>query len=166
MIVHLLSRGPISQVSGGYLYNRSVLNHLRVAGYSTRYHGNSENLGAIAGEDCIIADGLVLNEFVDYLTASHGGPALGGGGVLVVAGKSDVVRAYRTSARGDLNCDGVINALDIEPFLVALFDPDEYPVRFPDCDIDLADINQDGRIDALDIDALDIEPFLRLLFGP
>ena len=70
MIVHLLSRGPISQVSGGYLYNRSVLNHLRVAGYSTRYHGNSENLGAIAGEDCIVADGLVLNEFVDYLIAS------------------------------------------------------------------------------------------------
>ncbi len=63
------------------------------------------------------------------------------------------------SEPGDLNCDGQINALDIEPFLVALFDPKEYPVRYPECDINLADINGDGSIDALDI-----EPFLDLLF--
>ena len=62
---------------------------------------------------------------------------------------------------GDVNCDGVINALDIEPFLVALFEPNQYPGRYPDCDITLADINGDGSIDALDI-----EPFLWLLFGP
>lgn len=62
-------------------------------------------------------------------------------------------------APGDLNCDGQINAFDIEPFLVALFDPDIYGVLFPDCDIHLADINGDGNIDAFDI-----EPFLNLLF--
>ncbi|MCH7872035.1 MAG: hypothetical protein IID33_10085, partial [Planctomycetes bacterium] len=60
---------------------------------------------------------------------------------------------------GDTNCDGVINALDSEPFLVALFDPKGYPMRFPDCDISTADINGDGSIDARDI-----EPFLDLLF--
>ena len=42
---------------------------------------------------------------------------------------------------------------------IRLFDPDEYPIRYPDCDINLADINGDGSIDALDI-----EPFLDLLF--
>ena len=60
---------------------------------------------------------------------------------------------------GDLNCDGEINAFDIEPFLLALFDPDEYALRFPDCDINNGDINGDGEINAFDI-----EPFLGLLF--
>ena len=60
---------------------------------------------------------------------------------------------------GDVNCDGSINAFDIEPFLVALFDPDHYSEMFPDCDINTADINEDGSIDAFDI-----EPFLELLF--
>ncbi len=60
---------------------------------------------------------------------------------------------------GDTNCDGVIDAGDIEPFLVALFDPEQYPVQYPDCDINNADINGDGAIDALDI-----EGFLGLLF--
>ena len=60
---------------------------------------------------------------------------------------------------GDLNCDGEINAFDIEPFLLALFQPDLYPLQYPDCDINNADINGDGAIDAFDI-----EPFLGLLF--
>ena len=62
-------------------------------------------------------------------------------------------------AIGDVNCDGDINALDIEAFLVALFEPENYAGRYPDCDINLADINGDGSIDALDI-----EHFLNLLF--
>lgn len=61
--------------------------------------------------------------------------------------------------RGDINCDGAVNAFDIEPFLVALFEPDEYAARFPNCDIYLADINRDGSIDAFDI-----QPFIALLF--
>ncbi|MCH7871670.1 MAG: hypothetical protein IID33_08200 [Planctomycetes bacterium] len=60
---------------------------------------------------------------------------------------------------GDINCDGAIDALDIEPFLVALFEPQSYAGQYPDCDINLADINVDGSIDALDI-----EHFLNLLF--
>ncbi len=64
-------------------------------------------------------------------------------------------------ALGDLNCDGEVNALDIEGFILALFDPAQYPIQYPDCDINLADINGDGTIDALDI-----EEFINLLFGP
>ena len=63
------------------------------------------------------------------------------------------------SSPGDMNCDGQIDALDIEGFLLALFDPDEYAIRYPECDINNADINGDGAIDALDI-----EGFLNLLF--
>ncbi len=38
-------------------------------------------------------------------------------------------------------------------------EPSEYGSLYPDCDINLADINGDGSVDALDI-----EGFLNLLF--
>lgn len=62
-------------------------------------------------------------------------------------------------AGGDMNCDGAIDAFDIEPFLLALFDPAGYAAQYPDCDVRLADIDGDGSVDAFDI-----EPFLALLF--
>ena len=72
---------------------------------------------------------------------------------------ADVVVLMKSLDRGDVNCDGSVNAFDIEPFLVALFDPKDYPIQYPDCDIVLADINADGRINAFDI-----EPLLEILF--
>ena len=62
---------------------------------------------------------------------------------------------------GDLNCDCALDAFDIEPFIVALFDPGRYDKLYPTCDIDLADINADGAVNAFDI-----EPFIELLFQP
>ena len=61
---------------------------------------------------------------------------------------------------GDLNCDGMIDAFDIDPFVLALTDPVGYAQQFPDCDRMLADIDGDG-----DIDAFDIDPFVTLLTG-
>jgi hypothetical protein len=61
---------------------------------------------------------------------------------------------------GDLNCDGTIDAFDIEPYILILFDPDGYAAQYPKCDGQTAaDINVDGRVNAFDI-----EPFLNLLF--
>jgi hypothetical protein len=62
--------------------------------------------------------------------------------------------------RGDLNCDHLVNAFDIDPFVLALTSPAEYHAAFPDCDIARADINRDGLINAFDID-----PFVILLTG-
>jgi len=59
---------------------------------------------------------------------------------------------------GDLNCDGVVNNFDIDPFVLALTDPAGYAQKYPDCDRMLADINRDGVVDNFDID-----PFVRLL---
>ena len=61
---------------------------------------------------------------------------------------------------GDLNCDGNLDAFDIDPFVLALTDPDGYEQQYPDCDRMLADCNGDGEIDAFDID-----PFVELLTG-
>lgn len=65
----------------------------------------------------------------------------------------------RRFSLGDVNCDGEIDAFDIEPFLLALFDPEGYRQAHPTCDALLADIDQNGRVDAFDI-----EPFIDLLF--
>jgi hypothetical protein len=52
----------------------------------------------------------------------------------------------------DMNCDGEINAFDIEPFLALLFEP-------MGCSWCAGDTNGDGRIDAFDV-----EPFMNCLF--
>jgi hypothetical protein len=79
----------------------------------------------------------------------------------------DDVRVYDQACRpaavlGDLNCDGAVNAFDIDPFVLALTAPGVWEEMFagPDCEIMRADINQDGQINAFDID-----PFVLLLTG-
>jgi hypothetical protein len=61
---------------------------------------------------------------------------------------------------GDLNCDSVRNAFDIDPFVLALTDPAAYAATYPNCLQNLADCNGDGAVDAFDID-----PFVDLLTG-
>ena len=69
-------------------------------------------------------------------------------------------------ATGDLNCDGVVDLFDIDPFVLALtsasHDPpfDDYNATFPGCDPLLADTNDDDTVDLFDID-----PFVALLTG-
>ena len=61
---------------------------------------------------------------------------------------------------GDLNCDNSVNALDIDPFVLALTDPAGYAAAHPECDLLLGDINGDGAVNSFDID-----PFVELLVG-
>ncbi|MGE0480000.1 MAG: hypothetical protein AB7Q17_05955 [Phycisphaerae bacterium] len=67
------------------------------------------------------------------------------------------IRLVRNSIRSwciaDLNCDGVANNFDIDAFVLAVADADEYARQFPQCDRRNADANDDGRIDNFDIDA-------------
>ncbi len=61
---------------------------------------------------------------------------------------------------GDMNCDGMVDFFDIDPFLLALFDPAAYVVAYPACDPLNGDLNNDGGVDFFDID-----PFLNCLFN-
>jgi hypothetical protein len=54
--------------------------------------------------------------------------------------------------RGDLNCDGAVDFDDIDPFVLALINRDEYEAQFPRCNYDNADINGDSSVDFDDID--------------
>ncbi len=67
---------------------------------------------------------------------------------------------FGSSWYGDLNCDGVINGLDIHPFVLALTDPSAYVTAYPGCEVMLADLNGDGFVDEFDIG-----PFVALLTG-
>jgi hypothetical protein len=61
---------------------------------------------------------------------------------------------------GDMNCDGAVNAFDIDPFVLAIVNPAGYAQQFTHCYIAGADVNRDGQINAFDID-----PFVGLLTG-
>ena len=61
---------------------------------------------------------------------------------------------------GDVNCDGRINSLDIDPFVLALTDPGAYEVTYQHCDIRLADLTRDGEVTEADI-----EPFISAMVG-
>ncbi|TWT44588.1 Endonuclease/Exonuclease/phosphatase family protein [Phycisphaerae bacterium RAS1] len=63
---------------------------------------------------------------------------------------------------GDLNDDGEVNVLDINPFTLVLAAPNSYRLQYPWVDVEaVADINLDGNVDVLDIN-----PFIALLAGP
>ncbi len=55
--------------------------------------------------------------------------------------------------RGDVNCDGVINAGDIDAFVAAITNPDAYRALYGDCLLRNADTNADGAANAGDIDS-------------
>lgn len=54
----------------------------------------------------------------------------------------------------DSNCDGVINNFDVDAFVLALSDPEEYASTYPDCSLRCNnDANGDGYVNNLDVDA-------------
>lgn len=55
---------------------------------------------------------------------------------------------------GDMNCDGIIDINDVPAWVTAALNPSAYAATFPNCDITLADLNGDGRIDGRDVRGL------------
>ncbi len=78
----------------------------------------------------------------------------------VLVGNSQVLKSVTGPTQGDTNCDGNVDFLDINPFVLALTDPQQYQVQYPNCTLATADINGDG---AVNFD--DINPFVALLAG-
>jgi hypothetical protein len=140
------------------------------------------------GQDCVHVGVTTYGSIVDLVTLRPGAQSDGtfGGGRPAVAWRPDRRVYYspgnmggyfgtgdwaRLTANmclcqvphivGDLNCDGVINGYDIDPFVLALTSPAEYAAQFVDCDYMLADCNGDGEVNGYDID-----PFVDLLVSP
>jgi len=64
--------------------------------------------------------------------------------------------------RGDLNCDGLVDFGDINPFVLALSNWPEWLARYPDCPLENADVNGDGQYGGANGFG-DINPFVALL---
>lgn len=60
MHIHFLSRGPIDQISGGFLYNRYLVEQLRGAGMAVTYHANTDGIDRADEHDFVIVDSLAL----------------------------------------------------------------------------------------------------------
>ncbi|MGD8451626.1 MAG: hypothetical protein PVJ57_07380 [Phycisphaerae bacterium] len=119
---------------------------------------NGQRWSALGSGTDLFGGVLALAEFDD-----GAGPALYAGGQFLGAGG----RVSTCIARwgcvpglmiGDLNCDGRVNTLDINPFVRALCSPAAYADAYPDCDRRTADINDDGTVNNFDI-----RPFIDLL---
>lgn len=54
-----------------------------------------------------------------------------------------------------------MDTFDIDPFVLPLTDPIAYAGVYPECNSLLADCNNDGSVNAFDID-----PFVDVLIGP
>lgn len=68
----------------------------------------------------------------------------------------------QTVCPGDLNCDGQIDFADINPFVLALSNWEEWKRQYPDCPEENADVNKDGLYGGPNGFG-DINPFVALL---
>jgi hypothetical protein len=53
---------------------------------------------------------------------------------------------------GDMNCDGICDFDDLDGFVLALIDAEEYGKQFPECDLANGDIDASGAVDFGDVD--------------
>jgi glycosyltransferase involved in cell wall biosynthesis len=67
MRVRFLSKGSPEQVSGGYIYNRYLIEYLRQAGIDITYHSDPNDLACIDAADIVIVDSLVIAEVASRL---------------------------------------------------------------------------------------------------
>ncbi len=75
----------------------------------------------------------------------------------ILMGSSHAVTA-RFGLYGDLNCDGLVDFGDINPFVLAVVDPSAYVATFPNCVVLHGDFNDDGVVNFADIN-----PFVAVL---
>ena len=88
----------------------------------------------------------------------RGGTA-GGGDLFVILPEGRALMLGDSTLPGDLNCDGLVNFADINPFVVYLSNFPAWQTTYPGCPAQNGDINQDGTYPSFG----DINPFVTLL---
>jgi len=141
-------------ISGTGVEEAMVISLFEVGG-ETAYGGYVSSPGGAAADTVI---GSLLAG--DYAIVTGVRSVAGGIGPFDSSAENCIEFTFkvRPASAGDLNCDGVLDLFDIDPFVMALTDESGYAEAYPDCDRDLADINNDGTADLFDID-----PFVQLL---
>jgi hypothetical protein len=138
-------------------------NDMAIVTWQTRRNGALVSTGVI-GDAPLLEMGTIVGFYdptgfdqllVKCTIASSGDPTLQ---ALVVDNLN--VQSGAIPRHGDPNCDGVLNFNDINPFVLALSDPNGYQQQYPGCTILSADCNGDGVVNFDDIN-----PFVALLSG-
>ncbi len=141
--------------SSGSLFSGNVMQ----TGY------NNMDVSTLSTADPRTLGGLVLNATIVYDVNRDGvfNSTVGGPdepySVLLYIGADD---AGPTICRGDLNCDGVIDFGDINPFVLALSSWPAWLQQYPNCPPQNADVNGDGQYGGSQGFG-DINPFVALL---
>ncbi len=121
--------------------------------YRWRYNGaDLSNGGNIYGA-------TTANLFISAVTADQAGwydcRVTDACGVLVSNAGHLIVNTGAGAGRGDLNCDGVVDFDDINPFVLALsMGETEYYNQYPACHFYNADVDSSGTVDFADINPL------------
>lgn len=143
---------PNAPVGIGAHYANGNVTDVAIAGH---YAYSADDL---AGLDVFDVTDPTRPEWAGALdTASHAvGVAVDG--YVYLADQLGGLLVLRVGQAGDLNCDGIANFGDINPFVRALSDPAAWQAAYPGCPPLNGDINGDGEVDVGDIN-----PFVRLL---
>ena len=77
-MLHLLTKGDLRHISGGYIYNRELVSALSNRGFSVTVHDISsitvmqQTLAELSVESCVIVDSIIADDFANaYDTARH-----------------------------------------------------------------------------------------------
>jgi Flp pilus assembly protein TadD len=142
---------------------RTAQNDSDIHGWFDAYYTYSQDGGATWAEACLTpaafdSDNDGLNRTNQFL-GDYNGLGVAGNRVYpcylsTQNGNPDIfTNVIVWPGLGDLNCDGVVNFDDINPFVLALSDPVAYAAQYPNCDLLNGDCDGDGDVDFDDISA-------------
>lgn len=109
--------GELRHQTAGTVTASITQSHVAVDSFGRIFYGN----GGFPGTIYSFNPDLTTRWTVAVPNLNQGGPVLAGDGTLLVAGSGTNFRAFYTQPcpSGDLNCDGIVNALDLAALLAA-----------------------------------------------
>jgi hypothetical protein len=91
----------------------------------------------------------VINDIVWRMAVADG--TLYATGEFDEVGGEPIWRLAAFEMLGDMNCDGLLNGADIQPYVLALIDPLSYSAAYTCCQSKRADMDQNGAADLGDV---------------
>ncbi len=156
--------------SGGWIYREFLVSSILPPTAQVRMQFIAED-DPTGGAGSLVE--AALDDFlISWFGCSTAAPDCNTNGIVdsddIASGRSDDVNndtvpdeCQKIPVVGDMNCDGVLDALDAEAMALALADPDGYAAAYPACDINNGDLAPDGLVNGDDV-----QPFVDALVGP
>lgn len=145
-----------SALLNGEVYNPPGTHPVGVA--DVTFSGTEVLFGVTVTASATLSAGINADDTASFnLTNVVLTPAALVGSLRFTTGSVVITRVPAITA--DMNYDGLVNFFDIDPFVLALFDPAAYQSQFGYSELYAGDINRDGVLNFFDID-----PFVACIF--